>query len=101
MFRLDISGNAARAVYTFCLKIVLFLLEEVPKSDFIRDTVTGKPVAEEEIQKSWQRRLFYRAAAAVWREARFIQGTVFEEDLDRVLHAEQVTQRFRVVWTEG
>lgn len=83
------------------LKLIITVLEEWPKTNFVKDSNTGKPVARESTGGFWNRNLVLWLNKTLFSGYRFVISMDDLDELDADLKSSTIAATFQEHWAKG
>lgn len=90
----------AVAVAVAATKLVLVVLQEVPKTQYVKDENTGKPLGREARSGFWNRTFYVWINRTLFAGFRSIISIKDLDPLDETFSSTSLVQRFNNVWTK-
>ena len=99
--RAGLQSVGSLLVAAAVLKVILTVLEEWPKTNFVKDSNTGKPVARESTGGFWNRTLILWLNKTLYSGYRFVINMDDLDDLDAELKSSTIAATFQEHWEKG
>lgn len=99
--RSGLETVAALSVATAFLKAALVVMEEWPKTHYVKDSTTGKPVGKEASSGFWNRALFLWLNKTLYSGYAMVISYDDLDPLDSVFDSSQLAEKFNAVWQNG
>lgn len=101
LLRSGLGNAAALSVATALLKGALVVMEEWPKTHYVKDSTTGKPVGKEFSSGFWNRALFLWLNKTLYSGYAMVISYDDLDPLDSAFDSSQLADKFDTVWHNG
>lgn len=101
LLRSGSKNAAALSVATALLKGALVVMEEWPKTHYVKDSTTGKPVGKESSSGFWNRALFLWLNKTLYSGYAMVISYDDLDPLDSAFDSSQLADKFDTVWHNG
>lgn len=83
------------------MKLVVMILEEIPKKHYVKDKNTGRPVGKEAISGFWNRTFYLWLNETLYSGFRVVLRVHHLDNLDEIFSSEMLNERFNATWLRG
>lgn len=86
---------------TGAMKLIVMILEEIPKKNYAKDKDTGKPIGKEALSGFWNRIFYLWLNQTLYSGFRVILTVDNLDNLENIFSSEALAERFITAWHNG